>query len=126
MLKLLKSQDKKYIQLKKTTEDNKIARLQSSLHMVSQEHQNKHLTFSLEDEKNEKHPQEMEKKNPLTTKLVDNMPTIEEYDSETEEKIKELTKATIRCIPLNNEQEEGKCVLTGNPSKQRVLFARAY
>jgi prolyl-tRNA synthetase len=46
--------------------------------------------------------------------------------SETEEKIKEMTKATIRCIPLNNEQEEGKCVLTGNPSTQRVLFARAY
>jgi prolyl-tRNA synthetase len=46
--------------------------------------------------------------------------------SETEEKIKELTKATIRCIPLNNEQEEGKCVLTGNASKERVLFARAY
>ena len=46
--------------------------------------------------------------------------------SETEEKIKTLTKATIRCIPLNNEMEEGKCVLTGNPSKQRVLFARAY
>ncbi len=46
--------------------------------------------------------------------------------SETEEKIKELTKATIRCIPLNNKQENGKCVLTGKPSKQRVLFARAY
>jgi prolyl-tRNA synthetase len=45
---------------------------------------------------------------------------------ETEEKIKELTKATIRCIPLNNEQETGKCVLTGKPSKERVLFARAY
>lgn len=45
---------------------------------------------------------------------------------ETEEKIKELTKATIRCIPLNNEQEAGKCILTGNPSSQRVLFARAY
>jgi len=44
----------------------------------------------------------------------------------TEEKIKELTKATIRCIPLNNKQEDGKCVLTGNPSKERVLFARAY
>ena len=44
----------------------------------------------------------------------------------TEETIKEKTKATIRCIPLNNEQEEGKCILTGNPSKQRVLFARAY
>ncbi|MBX7226085.1 MAG: proline--tRNA ligase [Chitinophagales bacterium] len=45
---------------------------------------------------------------------------------ETEDKIKELTKATIRCIPLGNELETGKCVLTGNPSKQRVLFARAY
>jgi prolyl-tRNA synthetase len=46
--------------------------------------------------------------------------------SETEEKIKEKTKATIRCIPLDNKQELGKCVLTGNPSSQRVLFARAY
>ncbi|MEP7318828.1 MAG: proline--tRNA ligase [Panacibacter sp.] len=46
--------------------------------------------------------------------------------SETEDKIKELTKATIRCIPLNNLQEDGKCILTGNPSTQRVLFARAY
>ena len=46
--------------------------------------------------------------------------------AETEEVIKEKTKATIRCIPLNNPQEEGKCILTGNPSTQRVLFARAY
>lgn len=46
--------------------------------------------------------------------------------AETEEKIKEMTKATIRCIPLDNALEEGKCVLTGNPSKQRVLFAQAY
>jgi len=45
---------------------------------------------------------------------------------ETENKIKELTKATIRCIPLGNAQEAGKCILTGNPSTQRVLFARAY
>jgi prolyl-tRNA synthetase len=45
---------------------------------------------------------------------------------ETEEKIKELTKATIRCIPLNNPLEEGKCIFTGHPSTQRVLFARAY
>ncbi|HEX9512800.1 MAG TPA: proline--tRNA ligase [Puia sp.] len=44
----------------------------------------------------------------------------------TEEAIKEKTKATIRCIPLNNTPEEGKCILTGNPSKERVLFARAY
>jgi prolyl-tRNA synthetase len=46
--------------------------------------------------------------------------------SETEEKIKDLTKATIRCIPLNNKQEDGKCVLSGQPSTQRVLFAKAY
>jgi prolyl-tRNA synthetase len=45
---------------------------------------------------------------------------------ETEDKIKELAKATIRCIPLNNPLEEGKCIFTGNPSTQRVLFARAY
>ena len=45
---------------------------------------------------------------------------------ESEDKIKELSKATIRCIPLNNTKEEGKCILTGNPSSQRVLFARAY
>jgi prolyl-tRNA synthetase len=44
----------------------------------------------------------------------------------TEEKIKELTKATIRCIPLKNKQEEGKCVFSGKPSKERVIFARAY
>ncbi|RFS26242.1 proline--tRNA ligase [Chitinophaga silvatica] len=46
--------------------------------------------------------------------------------AETEEKIKDLTKATIRCIPLDNPQEEGTCILTGKPSKERVLFARAY
>ena len=45
---------------------------------------------------------------------------------ETEEKIKEETKATIRCIPLNNIQEEGACIYSGKPSKQRVLFALAY
>ncbi|HEY1025042.1 MAG TPA: His/Gly/Thr/Pro-type tRNA ligase C-terminal domain-containing protein, partial [Sphingobacteriaceae bacterium] len=46
--------------------------------------------------------------------------------SETEQKIKEETKATIRCIPLNNKQEDGTCIYTGKPSSQRVLFARAY
>ncbi|RZK66288.1 MAG: proline--tRNA ligase [Pedobacter sp.] len=46
--------------------------------------------------------------------------------SETEARIKEETKATIRCIPLNNEQEDGVCMVTGKPSTQRVLFARAY
>jgi prolyl-tRNA synthetase len=47
-------------------------------------------------------------------------------DSQTEEKIKEETKATIRCIPLEAPEEEGKCIVTGKPSKRRVLFARAY
>ncbi len=46
--------------------------------------------------------------------------------AETEDAIKEKTKATIRCIPLNNKLEDGKCILTGNASVQRVLFARAY
>jgi prolyl-tRNA synthetase len=45
---------------------------------------------------------------------------------ETEEEIKTKTKATIRCIPLDNELEDGHCILTGKPSVQRVLFAKAY
>ena len=46
--------------------------------------------------------------------------------TETEVKIKEETKATIRCIPLDSVEEEGKCVYTGKPSKRRVIFARSY
>jgi prolyl-tRNA synthetase len=46
--------------------------------------------------------------------------------TETEERIKEKTKATIRCIPFDNPQEEGRCILTGKPSQERVLFAKAY
>ena len=45
---------------------------------------------------------------------------------ETEERIKEETKATIRCIPLDGEEEEGFCMVTGKPSKRRVIIARAY
>jgi len=46
--------------------------------------------------------------------------------AETEELIKEKSKATIRVIPFDTEKEEGKCILTGKPSSQRVVFARAY
>lgn len=46
--------------------------------------------------------------------------------AETEQKIKELTKATIRCVPFDFKEEDGACVYTGNPSKMRVLFAKAY
>ncbi|MCB9188029.1 MAG: proline--tRNA ligase [Flavobacteriales bacterium] len=45
---------------------------------------------------------------------------------DTEQKIKEATKATIRCIPFESKEEEGKCIFTGNPSKRKVLFAKAY
>ena len=45
---------------------------------------------------------------------------------ETEEKIKELTKATIRCIPLDRKNEEGICIFSGGKSAGRVLFAKAY
>ena len=45
---------------------------------------------------------------------------------ETEERIKQETKATIRCIPLDQAEEEGRCILTGKPSRRRVLFAQAY
>lgn len=46
--------------------------------------------------------------------------------AETEEKIKDETKATIRCIPIDQKEESGKCIYSGKPSKGRVLFARAY
>jgi prolyl-tRNA synthetase len=46
--------------------------------------------------------------------------------AETEEKIKDLTKATIRCIPLDAHEEAGTCVFTGNPSSKRAFFAKAY
>ena len=46
--------------------------------------------------------------------------------TETELKIKNETKATIRTIPLDGKAEEGKCIYTGKPSSQRVIFAKAY
>ncbi len=46
--------------------------------------------------------------------------------TETEKKIKEETKATIRCIPSDNKKEAGKCIYTGKPSEQRVMFGIAY
>ncbi len=46
--------------------------------------------------------------------------------SETEERIQKETKATIRCIPLDDDLEEGKCIFSGEPSRRRVYFAKAY
>jgi prolyl-tRNA synthetase len=93
----------------------------------------------LEDIQTNLYTKALERRNSLTTKVN----SYEEFKKvldektgfvlahwdgtpETEEKIKEETKATIRCIPLNNEQEEGVCIYSGKPSSQRVLFARAY
>ena len=45
---------------------------------------------------------------------------------ETEKQIKNETKATIRCIPADGDEEPGICIVTGRPSKRRVLFAQAY
>ena len=46
--------------------------------------------------------------------------------SETEDQIKKLTKATIRCVPMDREKEKGTCILSGKPSNQRVVFAKSY
>jgi prolyl-tRNA synthetase len=46
--------------------------------------------------------------------------------TETELMIKEMTKATIRCIPNDSVAEDGKCILTGKASERRVIFAKAY
>ena len=46
--------------------------------------------------------------------------------SETEERVKDETKATIRCIPLEGDDQPGTCIFTGKPSERRVVFARAY
>lgn len=64
----------------------------------------------------------------FTAKLEDGGFIYAHWDGtpETEQKIKDLCKATIRCIPIGNPKEEGKCILTGNPSTQRVVFAKAY
>jgi prolyl-tRNA synthetase len=90
--------------------------IQESLYNRALEYRNKHITEvnSFEEFKNV-----LESKGGFISAHWDG-------SMETEDKIKELTKATIRCIPLENKEEEGVCVLTGKPSKQRVLFAKAY
>jgi Utp11 protein len=98
MLKLLKSQDRKYIQLKKTSEDQKIAKLQGSLHLTSQEIQNKHLIFTNDEDVNEGSEvplvKDSKKRTKSTTKLIDNMPIIDDEDSEVEEKREKLLSGT--------------------------------
>jgi prolyl-tRNA synthetase len=95
---------------------NLLTDIQSNLYKKALERKNK-MTFKVDTYQEFK-------------KILDEQPgfVLAHWDgtSETEEKIKEETKATIRCIPLNNPQENGVCIYSGKPSTQRVLFARAY
>ena len=58
--------------------------------------------------------------------LVEPPTNVDELTSETEELISQETKATIRCIPFDGDEQPGRCVRTGAPSARRVLFAKAY
>lgn len=90
--------------------------IQKSLYSRAMDYRNNHIT---EANNFEEFKDLLESKGGFISAHWDGTP-------ETEEKIKELTKATIRCIPLDRETIAGNCVYTGKPSIGRVLFARAY
>lgn len=96
--------------------ENLLAEIQTNLFQKALNYRDTHITNvdSFEEFK-----EVLEKKGGFLAAHWDGTP-------ETEEKIKEITKATIRCIPLNSVEEEGKCVFTGQKSSRRVLFAKAY
>lgn len=95
---------------------NLLEEIQSNLYSKALNYRNNHIT---EVNSFEEFKDLLETKGGFLSAHWDGTP-------ETEEKIKELTKATIRCIPLDQKEESGKCVLSGAPSKGRVLFAKAY
>lgn len=99
-----------------STVEQELVDIQSTLYNNAKKHQQGHITeVSTWDEFKEA----LENKTGFISAHWDG-------DGATEQKIKEQTKATIRCIPLDNPQEAGVCVFSGNPSKERVLFAKAY
>jgi len=93
-----------------------LVKIQDSLFAKAKDYRNEHITHvdNLEDFKNV-----LNNKGGFVSAHWDGT-------SETENKIKDLTKATIRCIPNNVEIEEGVCIFSGKPSTKRVLFAKAY
>ncbi len=95
---------------------NLLEEIQTNLYTKALDYRNSHIT---EVNSFEEFKELLETKGGFLSAHWDGTP-------ETEDKIKELTKATIRCIPLDQKVEDGKCVLTGAPSKGRVLFAKAY
>ena len=64
----------------------------------------------------------------MSTRAIKNIISskLDSLITRSKQKIKEETKATIRCIPLNNKAEEGKCIYSDKPSSQKVIFAKAY
>ncbi|WP_108867951.1 proline--tRNA ligase [Aquimarina aquimarini] len=98
------------------TIESLLVEIQNSLHQKATQFRDEHITrVDTFDEFKDV----LEKKGGFVSAHWDGTP-------ETEEKIKELTKATIRCIPFDAEEENGKCIFSGNLSKIRVLFAKAY
>ena len=95
---------------------NLLSEIQESLYNKALEYRNTHIT---EVNSFEEFKEVLEDKGGFISAHWDGT-------AETENKIKELTKATIRCIPFEAKEEEGSCVFTGASSKQRVLFAKAY
>ncbi|MBW1296810.1 proline--tRNA ligase [Aquimarina litoralis] len=98
------------------TIENLLNEIQDSLHQKATQYRDEHIT---EVNSFEEFKEVLENKGGFLSAHWDGTP-------ETEQKIKELTKATIRCIPFDAKEESGVCVYTGNPSKVRVLFAKAY
>lgn len=93
-----------------------LVEIQESLHLKATEYRDTHIT---EVNSFEEFKEVLENKGGFISAHWDGT-------AETEQKIKELTKATIRCIPFDAKEENGVCVYSGNPSKVRVLFAKAY
>lgn len=99
-----------------TTVENLLEEIQNNLYKKALDFRNEHIT---EVNSFEEFKEVLETKGGFLSAHWDGTP-------ETEEKIQELTKATIRCIPMDRKEEDGVCVFTGKPSKGRVLFAKAY
>ena len=96
--------------------DALLKEIQESLHQKATQYRDEHIT---EVNSFEEFKEVLENKGGFISAHWDGT-------AETEQKIKELTKATIRCIPFDAKEENGTCVYTGKPSKVRVLFAKAY
>ncbi len=93
-----------------------LAEIQESLHQRATQYRDEHIT---EVDSYEEFKSVLERKGGFISAHWDGT-------SETEDRIKKETKATIRCIPFDRKEEQGTCILTGKPSEGRVLFAKAY